>query len=167
MKKNFTDPLTCTGSERYDNSDRYDIPGSNTPVRRGRQRTTGAENRHDGDIAGNPYGEAYQPSPVYEGGSPMKEANNLMGIHLGGTVVDRTRRMVPRDNPTTEIITYTLETDGHRRYFVDDYAPTEYYERGDYILVPVYVKPYRKRNNDLSYTLCILKEYQSSQGESF
>lgn len=93
--------------------------------------------------------------------------SKLMGIHLGGTVVDRARRMVPHDNPTTEIITYTLETDKNRRYYVDDYAPTSYYERGDYVIVPVYIKPYRKKNNDLSYTLCILKEFRRPQGESF
>ena len=91
----------------------------------------------------------------------------VMGLHVGGIIIERTRRMVPLDNPTTEIITYTLEGKDHRKYYVDDYAPAHYFERGSYIDVPVYVKPYRKRNNDLSYTLCIVRSRMPTHGESF
>jgi hypothetical protein len=31
--------------------------------------------------------------------------------------------MVPRNNPTTEIVTYTVQDDSNRKFFVDDYAP--------------------------------------------
>ena len=113
----------------------------------------------------------YQPqgrsAPKQEEVTPPPETEELMGLYLAGTVVDRSRRMVPRENPVTEIITYTLETPDRRRYYVDDFAPTGYHDRGEYIVVPIYVKPYRKKNNDLAYTLCVLKEYQNKQGESF
>ncbi|MCR5232374.1 MAG: hypothetical protein K6E53_00470, partial [Lachnospiraceae bacterium] len=86
------------------------------------------------------------------------------GLFLSGTVTDRTRRRVPRDNPTTEIVTYTLCDDNEKKYFVDDYAPDHYYNLGAYVSLPVYVKPYQKKNNDISYNLCVQKQ-SSSRGE--
>ena len=68
-----------------------------------------------------------------------------MGLYIAGTVIDRTRRMVPKDNPVTEIITYTLETDDHLRDYFDDYAPTGYHEREEYIIVPVLLKNLTRR----------------------
>ena len=50
-------------------------------------------------------------------------ANRLYGLSISGTVVDRTRRHAPKDNPTTEIVTYTLGDGSDRKYYVDDYAP--------------------------------------------
>ncbi len=88
------------------------------------------------------------------------------GLFLIGTVVDRTRRHVPKDNPTTEIVTYTVSDENNRKYYVDDYAPESYHELGTHISVPVYVKPYTKRNKDVSYNLCIQKE-ASAKGEHF
>ena len=88
------------------------------------------------------------------------------GLFLNGTVVDRTRRHVPKDNPTTEIVTYTVSDENNRKYYVDDYAPESYYDLGAYISVPVYVKPYTKKNKDVSYNLCIQKE-TSAKGEHF
>ena len=49
------------------------------------------------------------------------------GIVLSGTVVDRTRRHVPKDYPTTEIVTYTLSDGYERKYFIDDFSPSEYH----------------------------------------
>ena len=44
----------------------------------------------------------------------------------------------------------------------------EFSELGDFIETPVYIKPYRKRNGDLSYSISVQKEYQyQSKGESF
>lgn len=88
------------------------------------------------------------------------------GLYLNGTVVDRTRRYVPKDNPVTEIVTYTISDDNNHKFYVDDYAPSGYQELGAYISVPVYVKPYTKKNKDISYNLCILKE-SVTQGEHF
>ncbi|MBR1440773.1 MAG: hypothetical protein IJ589_06070 [Lachnospiraceae bacterium] len=88
------------------------------------------------------------------------------GLFLSGTVIDRTRRRVPKDNPTTEIVTYTLSDDNEKKYFVDDYAPDHYYNLGAYVSLPVYVKPYQKKNHDISYNLCVQKQ-ASSLGEHF
>ena len=88
------------------------------------------------------------------------------GLFLCGTVVDRTRRFVPKDNPVTEIVTYTLSDNEDRKYYVDDYAPSSYHDLGVYVSVPVYVKPYTKKNKDISYNLCIQKK-TTLQGEHF
>ena len=88
------------------------------------------------------------------------------GLYLSGTVIDRTRRHVPKDNPTTEIVTYTLSDNNERKFYVDDYAPTGYHELGEYVSFPVYVKPYVKKNKDMAYNLCIQKK-PSTRGEHF
>lgn len=48
--------------------------------------------------------------------NPKNNASPGHGLSLSGTIIDRTRRMVPRDNPTTEIVTYTIQ-DGYNRKF--------------------------------------------------
>ncbi len=88
------------------------------------------------------------------------------GLFLCGTIVDRTRRHVPKENPTTEIVTYILNGSNEKKYYVDDYAPDHYFNLGTYVTLPVYVKPYQKKNNDMSYNLCVQKE-SSSRGEHF
>ena len=94
-------------------------------------------------------------------------ADSLMGLYLAGVVTNRTRRKVPYDNPTTEIVTYAIGTADNKTFYVDDYAPEKYFELGTHILVPVYVKAYRKKNGDASYNLCVMKERIITQGESF
>lgn len=98
--------------------------------------------------------------------NPSPSTTKTYGLYLNGTVIDRTRRHVPKDKPTTEIVTYTLSDNNDRKYYVDDYAPTSYHDLGSYISVPVYVKPYTKKNKDISYNLCIQKK-SIVQGEHF
>ena len=95
-------------------------------------------------------------------------ANNteIHGLCLSGFVIDRMRRHVPKDNPTIEIVTYTVSDNFDHKYYVDDYAPSSYYEIGECISVPVYVKPYLKKNGDVSYNLSIQKKI-STRGEHF
>ena len=88
------------------------------------------------------------------------------GLCLTGFVIDRTRRHVPKDNPTVEIVTYTVSDNFDRKCYVDDYAPSGYHEVGECICVPVYVKPYIKRNGEASYNLSIQKK-TSTRGEHF
>lgn len=88
------------------------------------------------------------------------------GLFLSGTVIDRTRRMVPHDNPTTEIVTYTIQDNCNRRFFVDDYAPDDYHEINTSICLPIYIKPYSRKNGEPSYTLNIQKS-ESGRGEHF
>ena len=94
-------------------------------------------------------------------------SNSMMsGLSLSGTVIDRTRRMVPHDNPTTEIVTYTIQDDSNRKFYVDDYAPAGYHELQSNVCFPVYIKAYNRKNGDPSYTLNIQKS-DSGRGEHF
>ena len=94
------------------------------------------------------------------------DQNSLYGLSVSGTVIDRTRRMVPQDNPTTEIVTYTIQDGFNRKHYVDDYAPSDYYDIDSCVYLPVYIKTYRKWNGDPSYTLNIQKP-DVSRGECF
>ena len=107
-----------------------------------------------------------------------KTDQQITGLYIAGTIQERTRRMVPADHPTTEIVTYTVIDQNDKRYYIDDYAPDSYYiddyapdsyhEVGDYAVIPVFIKPFRKKNGDPSYSLSVQKAYRHhSKGESF
>ena len=89
------------------------------------------------------------------------------GLLLSGYVVDRVRRFVPKDKPTTEIVTYTVDDEAGHKYYVDDYAPDGYFDLGECICVPVYVKAYIKKNKETSYTIGIQKSFSHGLGEHF
>ncbi len=80
------------------------------------------------------------------------------GLSLSGTIIDRSRRMVPLDNPTTEIVTYTIQDEYDRKFYVDDFAPSEYHDLNDNVCFPVYIKAYSRKNGNPSYTLNVQKE---------
>lgn len=88
------------------------------------------------------------------------------GLSLSGTVIDGTRRLVPRNNPSTEIVTYTIQDANNRKYYVDDYAPVGYHELDTSVSLPVYIKPYQRKNGEPSYTINVQK-LQPSRGEHF
>lgn len=88
------------------------------------------------------------------------------GLSLSGTITDRSRRMVPLNNPTTEIVTYTIQDEYNHKFYVDDYAPEEYHELNDNVCFPVYVKAYNRKNGTPSYTLNVQKE-DFTRGEHF
>lgn len=91
----------------------------------------------------------------------------LEGLFIGGTVRDCRRRYINKSgSDQIEIVTYTLADSNDRHFYVEDYAPTSSRSIGDQTVVPVYIKPYRKSNGQLSYTVCIKKEFQT-RGESF
>ena len=98
--------------------------------------------------------------------SKLSDNCSMHGLALSGTVIDRTRRMVPHDNPTTEIVTYTIQDEFNRKFFVDDYAPTGYHEIDSNVSFPVYIKAYIRKNGEPSYTLNIQK-LDSVRGEHF
>ena len=91
---------------------------------------------------------------------------DVQGLSIRGMIVDRSRRMVPLDNPTTEIVTYTIQDAFNHRYFVDDFAPNEYHDLNANVCIPVYIKAYNRRNGTPSYTLNVQKE-ELSRGERF
>ena len=90
----------------------------------------------------------------------------LAGLTVSGVVKVRRRRRVPLDKPQHEIVTYTLVDDNEGIYFVHDFEPDKYHNIGDYVMLPVYIKAYTKRNNQAAYTICTRKEYQT-RGEIF
>ena len=92
--------------------------------------------------------------------------NMACGLSLSGTVIDRTRRMVPRDNPTIEIVTYTVQDSSNRKFFVDDFAPNEYHDVNSSVCFPVYIKAYRRKNGEPSYTINVQKA-EVRRGEHF
>lgn len=94
------------------------------------------------------------------------EIKTTHGLFLSGIIVDRTRRMVPRDNPTTQIVTYTVQGNDDRKYYVDDHAPESYHELNSNICFPVYIKTYIRKNGEASYTINIQK-VEAGKGEHF
>lgn len=94
------------------------------------------------------------------------DSDTMHGLALTGTVIDRTRRMVPRDNPTTEIVTYTVQDSNRRKFFVDDYAPDGYHDINSTVSFPVYIKAYIRKNGEPSYTLNVQKS-EPIRGERF
>ena len=93
----------------------------------------------------------------------------IPGLFVAGTVVNRTRRYIPtRNNANTEVVTYTITDEHEHRYFVDDFAPSSYYDISSPVTLSVYVKPYLKKNGDASYYLCVQKDYLPiTKGEAF
>ena len=83
---------------------------------------------------------------------------DLQGLYACGQVLKRTRRKVPKDNPTIEIVTYEIKGNDNRIIYVDDFEPVEYHEIGSLVNLPVYVKPYQRKTRQLSYTLCVNKD---------
>lgn len=92
--------------------------------------------------------------------------NNPSGLLIAGTVIDRMRRHVPKNNPSTEIVTYTIQDSSNRKFFVDDYAPECYHDLDKYVCLPVYIKPYIKKNGEPSFNFNVQKS-QSVRGEHF
>lgn len=90
----------------------------------------------------------------------------LSGLTVCGVVRERRKRNVPLNNPQHEIVTHTLGDDQEGIYFVDDFEPEKYHNLGDYVMMPVYIKSYIKKNNQASYTICARKDYQT-RGEAF
>ncbi len=90
------------------------------------------------------------------------------GLIIHGTILKRSRRHIETKNEDqVEIVTYVIEGDEKRKYFIEDYAPDRYYDVGKLVSIPVYVKPYTKKTGALSYTLNVQKEYSYSSGEDF
>jgi hypothetical protein len=95
-----------------------------------------------------------------------KQQNCYSGLYLFGKIIDRTRRRVPKDNLTTEIVTYLVQSNGDRKFYVDDYAPESYFDIGTQVSLNVYIKTYKRRNGEPSYTLNI-QQNDFSRGEHF
>lgn len=99
----------------------------------------------------------------------VSSSNSIPGLFVSGTIANRTRRYIStRNNSNTEVVTYTITDDHEHRYFVDDFAPSSYYDILSPVTLSVYVKPYLKKNGDPAYTLCVQKNYLPiTKGEAF
>ena len=92
----------------------------------------------------------------------------ISGLYVGGIIQERRRRFINRENDDRiEIVTYTVSDENEKNYFIEDYSPSSYREVGTQLLEPVYVKPYKKKSGDLSYTICIKKDFRGGRGETF
>ena len=95
-------------------------------------------------------------------GTALSDSTVQPGLYVIGSITNRTRRYITTNaNPNTEIVTYTI-------LVVDDFAPASYLEVSQSVILPVYIKPYKKKNGDAAYTLCVQKNYHPiTKGEAF
>lgn len=94
-----------------------------------------------------------------------KDKGETTGLRLVGIAKERARNYVPKDNPTTEVVTYTIVDGSGRSYRLRDYDPTSYFKVGEEVDVPVYIRPYQA-DKGLSYTINLQKPRKNS-GEHF
>ena len=101
----------------------------------------------------------------------QKADQKQAGIYVVGTISLRSKRSVPKDKPTHEVVTYLIKGDSGHSYYIDDFDPDSYYEIDEYVELPVYIKPYvNKKTGQLSYSMSVQKEKGSVnriQGEVF
>ena len=102
-------------------------------------------------------------------GTALSDSTVQPGLYVIGSITNRTRRYITTNaNPNTEIVTYTILDNHDHRFFVDDFAPASYLEVLQSVILPVYIKPYKKKNGDAAYTLCVQKNYHPiTKGEAF
>ena len=89
----------------------------------------------------------------------------LSGLYLFGDVVDRSKRTIPQTS--TEVVTYVIQDNAGRRYYVDEYSPQNYLERGENVEIPVYVKAFKKRNGEIGYAFNVQQQQINSRGVRF
>ena len=103
--------------------------------------------------------------------SSQKADQKQAGIYVIGTIALRSKRSVPKDNPTHEVVTYLIKSVSGHSYYIDDFDPDSYYETDEYVEMPVYIKPYvNKKTGQLSYSMSVQKEKASTNrihGEVF
>jgi hypothetical protein len=83
------------------------------------------------------------------------------GLSLSGTVIDRTRRMVPHDHPTTEIVTYTIQDGYNRKFYVNDYASDGYHGLNSSVCFIVYIKAYNHKNGAFTRRAFLINQHTS------
>lgn len=92
------------------------------------------------------------------------------GLIVAGEVMNRYKRSVtPKDKPTATVVTYEFIDGSGQTIYVDDYEPEEFLNVGDYVMLPVRIRPYVNRNTEkLSYSISVRKKFTKKQkGEAF
>ena len=98
----------------------------------------------------------------------MDQSSNLSGMYVIGTVMDRRKREIVKDANNIEIVTYDIKDDEGHTYYVEAFNPEHYYDRDQYVQIPVYVKAYKKKTGDAAYTLNVRGEnVPSNRGTAF
>ncbi len=97
-----------------------------------------------------------------------RTSDKLYGLYVFGTIKDRRKRVFEKDGNTIEIITYDVaDNEGHIHY-VEAYEPEKYYERAEYVQIPVYIKAYKKKNGEPAYVINVKgNNAKNIKGESF
>ena len=105
------------------------------------------------------------------GGTPENAtgSENGHGLFLAGEVSDRVKKSVTAQGVEVEVVTYSITCRDGQRHYVDDFDPEKYYNIGETVCLPVYVKTYRKKSGEPSYMLKLLKKnsFIASRGERF
>lgn len=98
----------------------------------------------------------------------VNDPDRISGLFISGKVMDRSRRLIPRDDPRTEVVTYLVQDGYGRKYYLDHFEPEGYFNIGEQVCVPVYIKPYTRKSGELGYTIYIQKpSSQTVRGEHF
>lgn len=109
-------------------------------------------------------------SPLSELGTLnyIDDPKRVTGMFLSGQIMDRSRRKVPRNDPQIEIVTYLIQDNHGKKYYVDYFDPHGYYKIGENVCIPIYIKPYQRKTGELGYTIYIQKpSSQTVRGEHF
>lgn len=89
------------------------------------------------------------------------------GMYVFGTVKERRKREIEKSGDKIEIVTYEVADDDGHLYYVEAFDPEEYYDRAQYVQIPIYIKAYKKKNGDPAYTINVKGVVKSFHGESF
>lgn len=82
----------------------------------------------------------------------MNNNNEVEGLVVKGSVAGRSKRIVGEKK--IELVTYKIFA-GCKIYFVKDWAPHEYLTVGDFVELPLRIKPFQKDGHVmLEYTIC-------------
>lgn len=93
--------------------------------------------------------------------------NKETGIYFCGTVTQRRRRKVPKDNPTATVVTYEFSDEASHTYYVDEYEPDSYFEVGQYVEVPIRIKAYINKSSDRpAYSMTIKKPFDKTNNDN-
>jgi len=87
--------------------------------------------------------------------------NGLEGLLIKGSIAGRSKRVV--GDKKLELVTYKVLA-GAKVFFVKDWIPDNYFAVGEFVELPISIKPFSKNGQiSLDYTICA----KSNSGEEF
>ncbi len=89
------------------------------------------------------------------------------GLYLHGYVKNRARRISEGANgEERQLVTYQIIAND-KEYLVKEWEPKSYFEIGEIVDIPVFVKPFLKKNGDAGIDFCTVAEMLNLHGEKF